>query len=133
MKNNRISGKMMTVRTATLLAALTVFVHCTHDPIAPPLPDQVSFSMHILPLFRQHCSIPDCHSGGSPTAHLNLGDAVAYDQLFAKHEIDTLAPTQSLLYRQMNSSGTPMPPTGKLGDYDVSLVLKWISQGAKRN
>ena len=97
------------------------------------LPDTVSFQTHILPVFRANCSIPGCHSGGSPSGNLNLSDSVAYDRLFAKHEIDTLNPPKSILYIQMNSTGTPMPPTGRLGDYEVELVLKWIQQGAKNN
>lgn len=118
---------------ASFFAAVTVFYQCTYESMSPALPDTVSFSGHILPLLRQNCSIIDCHSGGNPTANLNLSDAVAYDQLFAKHEIDTLDPSHSLLYIQMNSLGTPMPPSGRLGDYEVNLVLKWITQGAKRN
>jgi hypothetical protein len=118
---------------AAVFAAVTAFYSCTYDSVTQPLPGVVSFNSHILPLFRQECSIPDCHKGANPTANLNLSDSLAYDQLFAKHEIDTLIPTHSLLYIQMNSIGTPMPPTGRLGDYEVNLVLKWIEQGAKRN
>lgn len=97
------------------------------------LPDTVSFQTDILPLFNTQCSITDCHAASHPAANLNLSAAAAYMQLFVKHEIDTIQPTNSLLYIQMNSSGTPMPPSGRLSDYDVALVLAWISQGAKHN
>ncbi|MEI6408955.1 MAG: hypothetical protein WCR52_06215 [Bacteroidota bacterium] len=132
MRNKQVV-QIQTLTVAMAFAAVTVFYQCTHEPQAPALPDTVSFSAHILPLFRQECSITACHTGTNPAGNLNLSDAVAYDRLFAKNEIDTLVPTKSLLYRQMNSSGTPMPPSGRLGDYEVGLVLRWIEQGAKRD
>jgi hypothetical protein len=133
-KNGSVFSEfILTVMATSLFVVMTVFYQCRHEPEAQPLPDTVSFSTDILPLFDRYCNSMDCHAGGSPSAHLNLSDAVAYDQLFVKHEIDTLQPTQSFLYEQMNSGGTPMPPSGRLSDYDVNLVLKWIEQGAKRN
>jgi hypothetical protein len=118
---------------AILFAAMSLFSACKHEALAPTLPALVTFSGDILPLFAQQCSLPDCHSGAYPSAKLDLSPDVAYEQLFAKHEIDTLQPTKSLLYIQMNSYGTPMPPTGRLGDYEVGIVLKWIELGARKD
>lgn len=107
---------------------------CRYDQQqAVMLPDTVSFQADILPLLNTQCSLIDCHSGSHPTGNLNLSASSAYTQLFARHEIDTIQPAKSLLYIQMNSLGTPMPPSGRLSDYDVSLVLTWITQGAKDN
>jgi hypothetical protein len=135
MKNKRslVSIRPTFLMAAIILAAMSLFQACKHEALTPTLPAFVTFSGDIQPLFAQHCSLPDCHSGAYPSAKLNLSPDVAYDQLFAKHEIDTLQPTKSLLYIQMNSYGTPMPPTGRLGDYEVGIVLKWIQLGARKD
>ncbi len=113
-----------------------VFFRCKYDKedIQPQLPAVVSFSQHILPIFNSTCSLSGCHSGGSPTGNLDLTSAHAYTQLFARHEVDTLNPTLSVLYIQINSTGsTQMPPTGKMSAYNINLILKWIQQKAKNN
>jgi len=120
------------ILAALLLSAAGIFSRCGKDN-TKVLPDTVSFSRDVIPVFNDHCNISGCHSGGSPAANLNLEPDVAYADLFAKHEIDTITPTNSVLYIQMNSSSTIMPPTGRLDDYTVNLVLKWIEQGAKNN
>ncbi|HEU4717713.1 MAG TPA: c-type cytochrome domain-containing protein, partial [Bacteroidia bacterium] len=82
-----------------------------------------------------NCNTAGCHSGTSPAGGLNLEPANAYAQL-TSHQggyIDTLHPEFSLLYSQLISTTTPMPPTGKLDDCTIKLVLKWIQQKAKNN
>lgn len=112
---------------------------CKHPiPEAEPCssqPSQVSFNNDILPLFRNHCSTSGCHAGTDPEGNLNLEDSAAYTQLMDPQSgyVDTLNPKMSFLYIQMNSSSQPMPPTGRLDDCTVNLVLKWIEQGAKEN
>lgn len=95
----------------------------------------VSFSKNILPIFNAHCIDAGCHSGSSPASNLNLEASVAYTQLMRHGSgfIDTTNANYSLLYAQMNSVSTPMPPTGKLDDCTLNLVLKWIQQKAKNN
>ena len=116
------------------VVAATV-LSCTHKPTEtlPVLPATVSFQGNILPLFASNCSTTGCHAGSSPAANLDLTAVNAYVRLFAKKEIDTVNPSNSFLYMTMNSTGTPMPPTGKLGANDIGLVLKWIQQGARNN
>jgi len=118
-----------------LIFALVVLMSvngCTFDKKEvpePPLPDTVFYSLYIQPMFNSTCAITGCHGNSSPTSGLNLSDSVSYNNLFIKHEINTLAPTSSNLYLFMNSN---MPPSGRI-PYDVSLVLKWIDEGAKNN
>ena len=101
----------------------------------PPytLPDTVFFSKHIQPLFNTYCNVQGCHSGSFPSGKLDLSEGTAYNDLFKKDEVDTLNPEQSILYIQMNQNGSPMPPDGKLDDYYIALVLKWIQHKAKNN
>lgn len=95
----------------------------------------VSFSKNVLPIFTANCSIAGCHSGSSPAANLNLTASVAYSQLMQKGSgyVDTTNPNYSVLYSQMNSVSSPMPPTGKLDTCTINMVYKWIQQKAKNN
>lgn len=117
--------------------ALILF-SCNYDhlvPISkePILPETVSFQRDIIPIFNKYCNTSGCHSGSSPTGNLNLEPAVAYSQLIKKQEVDTINPTYSAIYIKMTSASNPMPPTGKLDNYTISIILKWIRQKAKNN
>lgn len=130
----RRAAKVLTTVFAAGLVA------CTKDQ-SPPLPAKpasqlpavVSFSTHILPLFNTYCNTAGCHSASNPAANLDLSAGNAYSQLFAKHEVDTVNVDASVLYIQMNSTSNPMPVTGRLSDYDVELVHRWIQQKARNN
>ena len=98
-----------------------------------PLPDSVYFHADLIPIFNSNCALSGCHNAATHSANLNLNASTAYLQLFAKHEIDTITPTNSMLYIRMHALSNPMPPTGRLNNYDVALVLKWIQQKAKNN
>lgn len=112
---------------------------CTYEKVEPQLtcvsPEMVSFKKDVQPIFDSHCNTGGCHSGTSPAGNLNLEAAVAYAQLTKKSSgyVDTLRPSYSVLYGSMNSTGNPMPPTGKLDQCTLELVLKWIQQKAKNN
>jgi hypothetical protein len=99
----------------------------------PVLPDTISFSKHIIPIFNQNCNNAGCHSGVQPQGNLDLSPSMAYQNLISKSLVDTLNPANSLLYAQMNSQTKPMPPSGKLDTLYLNEVLKWIEQGAKDN
>ena len=111
------------------MVMVACFFACKKDE---PLPDVVSFSNHIQPVFNAHCNSSNCHSGGSPAGNLNLTAAVVYSQLFAKQEVDTVNVNASVLYIEVNS-GTMPKNAGKLSNYNIGLIQKWIQQGAKNN
>ncbi len=87
----------------------------------------------MIPLFNSSCNLSGCHSGNNPPGNLNLEASVAYNNLFLKSEIDTIHPQYSSLYIKLNSASPTMPPTGRLPDIKVTMVLDWIKQGAKNN
>ena len=117
------------------LSIAIVFFQCKNDKaeLMKPLPDVVSFSQHVIPIFNSYCNNPGCHTGTTPTGQLDLDDSVAYARLFARHEIDTLNPSGSWLYIQVNKTSGGMPRSGRMNDYNVKLILKWIQQKAKNN
>ena len=117
-----------------LIITSACFFSCKKKTAAPTqtLPSVVSFSAHIQPIFNTSCVSGGCHSGGSPTAGLNLSANVAYSQLFSKHEIDTVNVNSSQLYTEVASGQMPQGGS-KLSDYNISLIQKWIQQKAKNN
>ncbi len=105
------------------------------EPCTGQIPDTVSFSNNLLPMFRSHCSTSGCHAGSMPAGNLNLEDGQAYSQLHqpGRGYINTNKPEFSVLYTEMISTTQPMPPTGNLNECETGKVLKWIEQGAKNN
>jgi hypothetical protein len=112
---------------------------CTRDKgeleVICNTPALVSFNTDIKPIFSQHCIDAGCHSGANPAAGLNLNPSHAYANLNASGTgyIDTINPKFSVLYAEMNSVSSPMPPNGKLDPCTLQLVLRWIEQKAKNN
>ena len=103
-------------------------VKCAADTIAV-----VSFAKDIEPVLRANCAVSGCHTGNTAAGNLDLDSAVAYASLWKSGSgyIDTLNPESSLLYSQMTSIASPMPPTGRLDNCTTALVLKWIEQKGK--
>ena len=99
------------------------------------LPDTVSFGRNIQPIFNAYCNGSGCHNSSSHSGSLNLEAPVAYSQLLAHGTgyIDTLNPEFSLLYSKLTSASGIMPPSGRLDDCKINLVLEWIKQKAKNN
>ncbi len=128
------------MRPVPLIASLVLVIlaGCTYEHAAelhcsPPV--EVSFSRDIQPIFNTECAMPDCHAGALPAGNLLLEAGQSYAALHdpGSGYLDTLAPRFSVLYAQMISVSTPMPPTGKLDDCTIGLVLQWIEEGAKNN
>jgi hypothetical protein len=102
--------------------------------IPPTLPDSVSFSKHIIPIFNANCNSSNCHGGAFPQGNFSLEPSVAYQQLWDKSMIDTLHPESSVLYVQMNNAGYMiMPPSGRIDTFYIKEVLRWIEQKGKNN
>lgn len=125
---------------SVLIGLLCVFsFSCTYEKVEPATacssPAVVSFSKHIQPVFDTHCNMAGCHSGTNPKGNLNLEKSVSYSQLWRTKSgyIDTLNPKISVLYGSMNSTSSPMPPSGKLDKCTINLILRWIEQKAKNN
>jgi len=121
---------------------LLSFIECANNKENPtpaktvtPLPDTVHFKTDIIPIFTNNCNSNGCHTGTIPSSRIKLDSADAYSQLMKSGSgyVDTLNPPNSVIYVSLISVSNPMPPTGKLSDYNIQLVLKWIQQGAKNN
>ena len=95
----------------------------------------ISFARDVQPVFTQYCALSGCHDAVTRQSNLNLAPGSAYQSLMRTGSgyIDTLDPRSSLLYSQMRSLNTPMPPTGLLDSCTADLVLQWISKKALNN
>lgn len=116
-----------------------LFCACKHDalPVSEGcnIPDTVSFRNDVMQLFNAHCNTAGCHTGSQPQGGLNLDSLHAYAALTRQGSgyVDTVNPLRSLLYAQMTSASTPMPPTGNLPKCSTDLIIKWMMQGARDN
>lgn len=112
---------------------LATLTSCQKEFLIPNdilIPDTVSFSENVIPIFSQSC-VDGCHETGKFSP--DLDPANAYSSLTLYGLVDTAQPEQSILYQRMISTSNVMPPEGKLVDSKVQLVLKWIEQGARNN
>ena len=113
------------------LFTLISLSQCTFDQIPPgpvEVPDSVSFSLDVLPIFDANCNSSGCHnSGGIPP---DLSPDGAWISLVYFDYVDTAAPDQSLLMKKISSGGS-MEKFAT--DQDRAVILKWIETGAANN
>lgn len=99
-----------------------------------PLPDKVSYFKDVRPIFQQHCQ--GCHQPAKAEGGFIMTN---HAELLKKGDSDepgvvASKPEKSLIVTQITplSGKPPAMPRGKdpLSDGDVSLIKKWIAQGA---
>ncbi|MBK03738.1 MAG: hypothetical protein CL920_29650 [Deltaproteobacteria bacterium] len=90
-------------------------------------PTTISFSTDVYPILNASCS---CHQSG--TGGLKFGNVSETFTNLAGH-ITAGDPDTSNLIKRMESSASPMPPSGKIGQTDIDKIRNWICQGAKNN
>lgn len=96
--------------------------------------DTVYFSNTILPILTQYCAMDGCHSAGSQADGVKLTD---FNSIINTADVRAGNPTGSDLYEVLVTSDPTkkMPPSGStpISDSLISLIRKWIDQGAKNN
>jgi hypothetical protein len=123
----------MKLYKALMFIAMAGFLLCSCEyewiqPEKKPIPETVSFSNDIMPIFNNGCNISGCHSAGASPP--DLTEANAYSALFDGGYIDIATPESSRLYVSMATGGSMQFYT-TAGDEDI--VLAWIQQGAENN
>ena len=122
----------MKIIRALIFIALAGFVlsSCEYEWIQPekkPIPETVSFSKDIMPIFNADCNGSGCHNAGGTSPDLSAENA--YNSLWDGGYIDTITPEASRLYVTMDD--------GSMAKYttpgDEAFVLAWIEQGAENN
>lgn len=118
------------IGTLVMMCLLTA---CEYGEFIPSgeIPQNVSYSNDIIPIFNESCNSASCHATGAIPPDLSPENG--YNYLIYGGMVDTTQPEESILYKSMINEKDPMPPTGKLSEYETNLVLGWIQQGAKNN
>ena len=118
--------------------ALTVSMmatSCYYDEMPPeaptPIPETVSYSKDIQPLWDQDCI--SCHKAGATAPDLTSANSYAALTNSSKYVVAGNAST-SLVYKLMIGTASPlMPPNGKISDSKLAILEKWINAGALNN
>ncbi len=98
-------------------------------------PAEVSYYRHLRPVFQQHCQ--GCHQPAKHQGGFIMTDYASLRRPGESGEPSIVPgqPAASALVLQIMPHGgnRPAMPKGRtpLTDYDVSLIKKWIAQGAK--
>ena len=119
----------MKILKALMIFAAAVFLlsACEYEwiEIEVEVPDVVSFTDHVMPIFENDCV--SCHgpSGSAP----DLSAEAAYNSLISGNYVNLDNPSASLIYTSMT--------TGTMKDYATlgtpEIILRWIEQGANDN
>ncbi len=114
-------------------------------PPPPPPPPGASFGPTFSEVqanvFTPTCATSGCHSGGSPSAGLNLEAANSYAMIVGVASsqdsglqlVNPNNPNQSYLIQKMEgtaASGQVMPPSGSIEQADIDVIRQWITDGA---
>jgi cbb3-type cytochrome c oxidase subunit III len=93
----------------------------------------VSFTGQVAPLFKTKCQV--CHNQGTT---LGGWDSTSYEAVMnTGNNGPVVIPgdtTNSILAQRVTGTqGAVMPPTGKMSDAEIQIILDWIAAGAPEN
>ena len=106
----------------------------TKKKATPAKKHKITFTEHILPVFRQHCG--SCHNANDKKGGLILDDYTAMMEGGGSGDvIETGDPDSSYLMMTITRETEPfMPPNqDKIPAKDIKLIKDWIKLGAPRN
>jgi WD40 repeat protein len=136
--DSRMSWHRSIPLAITLIVAASVQAQ---DAKKPPVPDTISYYKDVRGIIQQHCQ--GCHQPAMAKGGLVMTD---YDGLFKKSDSDEHGIVagnlnDSAIYQQIipqkdkdgNDKKPEMPRGGKapLSEREVTIIKKWIEQGAK--
>ena len=108
---------------------------CYYDEMPPeaviPIPETVSYSKDVQPLWDQDCI--SCHKPGLTPPDLTAANSYSALLTNNKYVIPGNA-AGSKLHKSLVADGASIMPTeGKWSDSKIALVDKWINDGALNN
>lgn len=96
-------------------------------------PDTTYFVQQVLPILQSGCAMSGCHDASTHKEGVILD---SYTNIMSTGGINPGNPTSSKIYKVMVKSGEermPPPPAASMSTSQLSLISKWISQGAYNN
>jgi hypothetical protein len=120
---------------AVVLAAVTLAGAAACSKKASTPAATVSFSGDVQPILAANCAVgSNCHTGANNSnGHIDLSAANAYATIVQQGLVNTTKPTASMLYYETANGIMPKAPYAALLQAQESVLLNWISQGAKNN
>jgi hypothetical protein len=95
------------------------------DPNGPP--QQWSYKKDIAPLLNTNCALSGCHVAGAQKPDMET--SVSYIDLVNGGYVNTLVPSQSIIYTMINGNMEEHMPNAA----DRKKVYDWIRTGALDN
>lgn len=119
MKNSRIP-----VAAGIILLLMIAFGSCEKVVFQPPeLPDTISFSLEIQPIFNENCV--NCHGGDRDP---DLREGLSYEALTGGGFVDTADAEGSKLVKKLYGTHS-----SRASEAQKQLIIEWIRAGAKDN
>jgi hypothetical protein len=112
------------------LLSATFLQACEYEWIEPEdtgIPDVISYSRDIQPVFDRSCNASGCHTSGGPSP--NLSPDNSYNALLSGGFVDVNNPEGSSLYTSIKFGSMQVYAQPQ----DATYILKWIEQGALDN
>lgn len=97
------------------------------EPLDQEMPEVISYSNHIQPIFDKSCNTSGCHDNGGPPPNL-IADK-SYNALMTGGYVNQEDPESSTIYTSIKFGS--MQTYAQPGD--AEYILEWIKQGAKNN
>ena len=113
-----------------VLALAAIFQACEYEWIEPEdaeIPDAISYSNNIQPIFNRSCNTSGCHTSGGPDPDLSPDNS--YNALLTGEYVDVNNPEGSSLYTSVKFGSMQVYAQPE----DAAYILKWIEQGALNN
>ncbi len=118
-----------------MLTVSLMATSCYYDEMPPEavivIPDTVSYSKDIQPLWNQDCV--NCHKAGATAPDLTAANSYLALTKNNKYVLPGNATSSSLHKSLMGDGAAIMPTAGKWSDSKIALVDKWINAGALNN
>ncbi|MEE2876431.1 MAG: hypothetical protein VX822_01430 [Candidatus Neomarinimicrobiota bacterium] len=128
---------------AVSLVLVTGCVDMGSEPKQIPPEESPSFAKDIQPIFDISCALSGCHVSSVPRPP-DLSEGKSYSEIVDIESpsfsplkyIEPMKPGESVLYLKITgdqSTGSRMPPGGKLSEANMSAMRAWIEEGAEKN
>jgi hypothetical protein len=125
-------------KTIQYLMALTLVLiatSCYYDEMPPdvvtPIPDTVSYSKDVQPLWDASCI--GCHKSGGITPDLTASNSYRALTTNNKYVVSGSSATSKLHKSLVGDGADIMPTSGRWSDSKIALIDKWINAGALNN
>jgi hypothetical protein len=118
-----------------MLTVSLMATSCYYDEMPPeaviPIPETVSYSKDIQPLWDQDCV--SCHKQGTTPPDLSAANSYSALVTNNKYVVPGNAAGSKLHKSLVGDGASLMPTTEKWSDSKIALVDKWINAGALNN